>query len=59
MLWIKRIISKNKGRKISFRGVNSMQKCKKSESNAQQANIGTKRMEPSDKNKGVKQEKRN
>ena len=38
---------------------NYMQKGKKSESNAQQVNIGTKRTEPSDKNKGVKQEKRN
>ena len=36
-----------------------MQKGKKSESNGQQVNIGTKRTEPSDKNKGVKQEKRN
>jgi hypothetical protein len=46
-------------RKISFWGVNNMQKGKKSESNGQQVNIGTKRTEPSDKNKGVKQEKRN
>jgi hypothetical protein len=36
-----------------------MQKGKKSEANRQEVNIGTKRTDASDKNKGVKQEKRN
>lgn len=36
-----------------------MQKGKKSQLNGQEVNIGTKRTEPSDKKKGVKQEKRN
>jgi hypothetical protein len=36
-----------------------MQKGKKSETNRQEVNIGTKRTDASDKNKGVKQEKRN
>lgn len=46
-------------RKISFDEDNNMQKGKKVEVNRQEVNIGTKRTEPSDKNKGVKQEKRN
>ena len=36
-----------------------MQKGKKSESNGQEVNIGTKRTDASDKHEGVKQEKRN
>lgn len=36
-----------------------MQKGKKSEVNSQEVNVGTKRTDASDKNKGVKQEKRN
>ena len=59
ILWVKRIIRKVKVRKYHLRECGNMQKGKKSESNGQQVNIGTKRTEPSDKNKGVKQEKRN
>lgn len=36
-----------------------MQKGKKSEVNSQDINIGTKRTQPSDEQKGIKQEKRN
>ena len=35
-----------------------MQKGKKGEGNKQEVNIGTKRTDPSDKQKGIKQEKR-
>lgn len=36
-----------------------MQKGKTSKGNKQEVNIGTKRTDSSDKNKGIKQEKRN
>lgn len=39
--------------------VNNMQKGKKSEVNGQEINIGTKRTDASDKQKGVKKEKSN